>query len=72
MTRKEYLKLRTKTYKFASEIGHMAEMSQKAMLASAYRAACRACDDIDVLGEDLGIIDPETNNVIKPVKKTKV
>jgi hypothetical protein len=63
MTRQKFKALRAKVYKFAGEVGTLAEgKSERHMLAVAYRRASDACDAIDMLGEDLGFIDPETND----------
>lgn len=66
MERKKYIALRTKLYKAAGEVGTLAELHGEHCpdLDSAYKEMCRGLDSIDSLGEKLGYIDPETNNLI--------
>lgn len=63
MTRAKYKALRTKLYKSAGELGTLAEgMPENRLLSAAYRDMTKALDDIDLLGEKLGFIDPMTND----------
>lgn len=64
MERKKYIALRNKLYKIAGEVGTQAEeLEERHPLAFAYRRLGDALDSIDLLGEQLGYIDPETNDL---------
>lgn len=65
MKRNEYLKLRSKMYKVAGEVGTFAEIAKFTALNVAYDKMCQSLDEIDLLGVGLGYIDPETNDVLR-------
>jgi len=64
MTKRQYKTLRDKLYKAAGELGTIAEGTQNANLDASYRDMCNALDHIDMLGEQLGFVNPETNALI--------
>lgn len=68
LTRESFLRLRTKAYKMAGEIGTIGETEGE--LSSGYHHMCKALDEIDALGYRLGILDSETNEVL-PKKRVR-
>lgn len=75
MTRKQYLKLRTDAYKLVGVIGTEAEKYSDyahGFLVPAYSRGSEMLDQIDELGYKLGILNPETNDVVdRRYKETK-
>lgn len=72
MTKLKYKALRTKMYKAVGQVGTLAEGSSKANLSVAYQKMSEGLDAIDMLGSQLGFLDPTTNNWIDGRRKKSV
>ena len=71
MKRAKFLKLRDAAYKLAGEVGTLTEISNARRLHDAYARLCEGLDSIDGHGYDLGILDPETNDILPVRRKRK-